>query len=61
MQRTDEGLVHFPYLTFLQILFGQRSYKEVEAAYADCFGKGEAEVILNVLFPKKASTVWPIQ
>ena len=41
--------------------FGQRSYKEVKSAYADCYGKDEAEVILDVLFPKKPSRVWGIQ
>ncbi|MBN2499649.1 MAG: GNAT family N-acetyltransferase [Anaerolineales bacterium] len=61
VQRTDEGTVRFPYLTFLQVLFGQRSYKEVEAAYADCYGEGKAEIVLNTLFPKKASRVWGIQ
>ena len=48
----------FPFLTFLQLLFGRRSYEELNAAYADCEANGEAAVLLDILFPKMASEVW---
>ena len=55
------GDAAFPYLTFLQLLFGYRSLKELDFAYADCWYKNdEALGLLNALFPKQPSDVWPI-
>jgi len=57
--KASEGAsASFPFLTFLQLLFGWRSYEELQAAYADCSGKDEAGVLLDVLFPKLPSEVW---
>ena len=51
----------FPDLTFLQLLFGYRSYDELDYAFADCYAKNaEAAVLLDVLFPKRPSYVWPL-
>jgi predicted N-acetyltransferase YhbS len=51
----------FPGLTFLQLLFGYRSLAELEHAFADCVATGEAgRVLLDALFPKQASHVWPV-
>ena len=51
----------FPELTFLQLLFGYRSLDELRYAFADCGAYGdEVNVVLNTLFPKQASLVWPI-
>ena len=48
----------FPDLTFLQLLFGYRSYDELDMAFADCFANNaEAAVLLNALFPKRPSYV----
>jgi len=61
--RNNEGEGHaaFPYLTFLQLLFGYRSLAELKTAFADCWTQGdEARVLLNVLFPKKQSNPWPV-
>ncbi|MBN1231561.1 MAG: GNAT family N-acetyltransferase [Anaerolineales bacterium] len=60
VQNEDEGLVHFPFLTFIQILFGSRSYWDIAHAYTDCFGKPEAMIIMDTLFPKKPSYLNPI-
>jgi hypothetical protein len=48
----------FPDLSFLQLLFGYRSYKELSTSLAD-FGSrsAEAPILLNILFPKKPSQV----
>lgn len=56
-----EGDAAFPGLTFLQLLFGYRSLEELEYAFADCWSDSDdVRVLLNVLFPKKLSNVYPI-
>jgi hypothetical protein len=51
----------FPDLTFLQLLFGYRSYDELKAAIPDCYSYiNEAEVLLRILFPKKPSRVYDL-
>ena len=55
------GNAFFPELTFLQLLFGYRSLEELRYAFADCGAYGdEVNAVLNTLFPKQASLVWPI-
>jgi hypothetical protein len=55
------GNTAFPQLTFLQLLFGYRSLEELRYAFVDCWAFGdEVNVVLNTLFPKQASHVWPI-
>jgi GNAT superfamily N-acetyltransferase len=57
----DEGVIAFPDLTFLQLLFGYRSYDELEYTFADCLcGSEEVRALVNILFPKKLSDVFPI-
>jgi len=57
----DEGEIAFPGLTFLQILFGYRSYDELHYAFPDCWcDKEELRVLINILFPKKLSNIYPI-
>lgn len=54
----DQGNAAFPDLSFLQLVFGYRTFEELEQAYADCTYKDdERRVLLNTLFPKKASSV----
>ena len=58
--RTGRNDVLFPGLTFLQLLFGHRSLTELEHAYPDCRATNDpAFELLNVLFPKRPSWVWP--
>jgi hypothetical protein len=46
-----EASAHYPDLTFLQALFGKRSYSELEAMYNDCYSNGRAMGTLqNILF-----------
>lgn len=55
------GDAGFPGLTFLQLLFGYRSFEQLEAAFADCWSDNDdAPGLLQVLFPKQASNVWPV-
>ena len=57
----DGGAVAFPDLTFLQILFGYRSYDELHQSFPDCWcDNEEVRTLINILFPKKASDVFPI-
>jgi len=57
----DGGVIAFPELTFLQLLFGYRSYEELHQSFADCWcDSEEALALINILFPKKLSDVFPI-
>ena len=54
----DQGSASFPDLTFLQLVFGYRSFDELEQSYADCMYKSdETRVLMNTLFPKRSSSV----
>lgn len=57
----DKATACFPGLTFLKLLFGFRNMEELHFAHTDCYAKnGESQHLLNALFPKKYSEVWPI-
>ncbi len=46
--------------TFLKLLFGYRSFDELEYAYPDCYAHVSVEPVLTALFPKRFSNVMPI-
>ncbi|HPH96882.1 MAG TPA: GNAT family N-acetyltransferase [Anaerolineaceae bacterium] len=51
----------FPDLTFLQLVFGYRNLADLEDMFADCWAHNEkAMPLINSLFQKKASYLWPI-
>ena len=51
----------FPGLSFLQLVFGYRGLDELEYAFADCLVRtDETRELLQALFPKCASNVWPV-
>lgn len=51
----------FPDLTFLQLLFGYRSYDELDRAFADCYADNvAAAVLLRCLFPRIPSDINPL-
>jgi hypothetical protein len=57
----NSGDAGFPDLTFLQLLFGYRDLSELKYAFADCWAKEDlVSVLLDILFPKKVSQVWPL-
>ena len=57
----DGGSIAFPDRTFLQILFGYRSYDELRQSFADCWcDNQEVYALINILFPKKMSDVFPV-
>jgi hypothetical protein len=48
-------------LTFLQLLFGYRSLDELAYAFPDCVARNDgARLLLDTLFPKQASNIWPV-
>ena len=52
------GNAAFPDLTFLQVLFGYRSFAELHHSFADCWWHSEKDrFLIDILFPKKASNV----
>jgi hypothetical protein len=55
------GDAAFPDLTFLQLLFGYRSLDELAYAFPDCVARNDgARLLLDTLFPKQASNIWPV-
>jgi hypothetical protein len=54
------GDAAFPNYTFLQLLFGYRTLDELRYAFADCWAGNSARALLEVLFPKRNSDIWPI-
>ena len=58
---SQDGDAGFPDLTFTQLLFGYRSFAELQLSFADCWEKNEeAHLLLDVLFPKQPSFVLPL-
>jgi len=57
----NEGNIAFPNLTFLQLVFGYRSYEELHYAFPDCWcDDDEVRVLLIAMFPKKTSNIYPV-
>lgn len=55
------GDAGFPNLTFLHLLFGHRSPDELRHLYVDCWWEHDSAYgLLNALFPRKPSLIWPI-
>lgn len=48
----------FPFLTFLQLVFGHRSLSALRAAFPDCWVKPQAAGLLETLFPQMPSQIW---
>ena len=60
-QNVEDADALFPELTFLQLAFGYRSYKELDYSFADCYAKNtEATILLNALFPRCPSDINPL-
>ena len=47
----------FPYHTFLNLVFGHRTYRDINYVMPETFASGKAEVLLNTLFPVKPSYI----
>ena len=56
-----DGNAHFTGLTFLHLLFGHHSLDELKATREDCWADNDTtRALLNILFPKRASSVWAV-
>jgi len=56
-----EGNTGFPPHTFLQLLFGYRSMDMLKSSFADIWtDKDECHVLLDALFPRQPSNLWPV-
>jgi hypothetical protein len=59
--KTYSGNAAFPDLTFLKLIFGYRALGEIKFAFPDCITENDSDhALLDVLFPKQASSVWPV-
>ncbi|MEA3345824.1 MAG: GNAT family N-acetyltransferase [Chloroflexota bacterium] len=57
----DEEAARFPGHTFLQLLLGYRTLRELKYAFPDCgVETDEAQALLKNLFPRRASNVLPV-
>jgi len=57
----EDSTASFPYLTFLHMVFGYRTINEIKHMFKDCGTKNDRNAhLLDALFPKKPSDVWPI-
>lgn len=56
----EEGDCGFPPLVFLQLLFCRKSLLELREAFADAWAKDEAAPLLDALFPRMYSCVYPV-
>ncbi|HMN30741.1 MAG TPA: hypothetical protein PKE45_21490, partial [Caldilineaceae bacterium] len=57
---SEEAHAGCPPLTFLQLLFGDRSLAELRATFPDVWADSEPSVLINILFPKAPSTVFSL-
>lgn len=55
-----EGRAGFPPLVFLQLLFGYRSLHDLRSVYPDVWAEGDAAPVLDALFPKRQSSLIPL-
>jgi hypothetical protein len=56
----EEGDCGFPPLVFLQLLFCRKSLMELRESLADAWAKDETAPLLDALFPKMYSCVYPV-
>lgn len=55
------GEAAFPPHTFLQLVFGYRTMEMLKGSFADCVTEqDEIDMLLDALFPRQPSDVWPI-
>lgn len=55
------GGAAFPDRSFLQMIFGYRSLDELKYAFPDCWTASDSNhALLDSLFPKQVSNVWPV-
>ncbi len=58
-QTTDKADVHLPWHMLLALIFGYRTFEELEFVLPECRANGKARVLFQVLFPRKRSWIRP--
>ncbi len=53
------GHAAFPDLTFLQVLFGYRTWREIRRNRPDCWVEDNRQALVQALFPAHPSCLWP--
>jgi hypothetical protein len=57
----DDCAATFVPLTILHLVFGYRTMDELDHAFTDCYTKDdEMRNLVNTLFPRKPSLIWPV-
>lgn len=56
----DEVDAGFPDHTFLHVLFGQHTVLDLRAIYPDVWANRKAQVLIDILFPKRWNAVLPL-
>ena len=60
-EELEKPQAEFPPYTFLHLLFGHRTMSEMQEIYIDCRpGNNLSQHLIDTLFPKQPSEVWPI-
>ncbi|HEX2620689.1 MAG TPA: hypothetical protein VHL11_11085, partial [Phototrophicaceae bacterium] len=52
-----EGDASFPYYSFLNVLFGHRTFSELQTVYPEVIASPTAQILLQTLFPKQRSWI----
>lgn len=56
----EEGDFLCPEKVFYHLLFGHRSFMELHSVYTDCYTKKDTGQLIEALFPKKSSCLYPV-
>jgi len=60
-EELEKPQAEFPPYTFLHLVFGHRTVRELREIHIDCMVKDKVTAnLIDALFPKQASEVWPI-
>lgn len=56
----EEGDFLCPEKVFYHLLFGHRSFTELHTIYTDCYAKKDTGILIDALFPKRISYLYPV-
>jgi hypothetical protein len=60
-EELEPNAASFPPLVFLHLVFGHHNMAELKDAFTDCLTRDDETLfLLNALFPKKPSEIWPV-
>ncbi len=60
-EELEKPQAEIPPFVFLHLVFGHRTVRELQEIYVDCMVRNDVTAnLIDALFPKKVSEVWPI-